>query len=208
MKILILGSSGLVGSRFVELYPEKEELLAPTHSELYLTDLAKVKEFISRSRPDTIINFAAYTNVSEAEDQRDNKKGDCWQINVEGVRNLVVAINPTKTRLVQISTDHVFSGMADDPGPYPESQTPETNSAKLTWYGFTKAEAERLIRQMIGQNAVILRIIYPVRALFPKNSTILGSRSNFTMREDSIPYSPTSRFQSLVLMRLVWRCKR
>ena len=50
----------------------------------------------------------------------------------------------------------VFSGAS---GPYKETDIPETDTDKLTWYGFTKAEAERVI----GDKGTIVRIIYPVR---------------------------------------------
>jgi dTDP-4-dehydrorhamnose reductase len=86
---------------------------------------------------------------------------------------LVDAIDPTKTHFIQISTDMVFSGRADDPGPYAEDHPPEGERTKLTWYGFTKAEAERIITGKLGREATILRIIYPVRAKFDRKSDYL-----------------------------------
>lgn len=166
MKILVLGSSGLVGSRFVELYKNKYTLLTPSHQKLDVTHIEKVAQYLSRTKPDVVINFSAYTDVGEAENQRGDKSGKCWKVNVEGVRNLLGAIDFDKTRLIQISTDYVFSGRDDDPGPYSSDHPAETNQDKLTWYGFTKAEAERLILEKMGDKATILRIIYPVRAKF------------------------------------------
>ncbi len=150
-KLLLTGAAGLVGSRFVEMYSNKYELLTPDITELDITNKVNVDEYISKNNPDAIINFAAYTNVSEAQKQRGDKNGDCWRINVEGVRNLI-----GKCFLVHISTDMGFSGAS---GPYKETDIPETDSEKLTWYGFTKAEAERVI----GDKGTIVRIICPVR---------------------------------------------
>lgn len=155
MKILVTGASGLVGSRFVELYPNPQDLLTPGLDEF---DLVNPKEYLSKNNPDVVLNFAAYTNVSEAEKQRDDKNGPCWQINVEGTRNLVSAL-PANTRLIHISTDMVFSGSS---GPYKENDIPETDQSKVTWYGFTKAEAERVV----GNRGTIVRLIYPVRSKF------------------------------------------
>src|SRR5205823_3200768 len=143
-KILLIGSSGLVGSRFVELFPDKRNLLTPEFSELDITNLNQVQEYFHNHHPDIVINFAAYTNVSEAEKQRGDKAGSCWLVNVEGVKNILNSLDQN-TRFIHISTDMVFSGSAADPGPYSADHKPETNSQNLTWYGYTKAEAERVI---------------------------------------------------------------
>ncbi len=183
-KVLILGGSGLVGQRFLELFDG--EFVTPSHSELDITDAKAVKEFISREKPDVVINFAADTNVNDEEKQRDNEGGDCWRINVEGVRNILDAIDLEKTRFIQISTDMVFSGSPDDPGPYSEDHLPETNPDKLTWYGFTKAEAERLVQERLGDNATIVRIIYPVRKEFKKKLDYLRFPLEKFKKEDKL----------------------
>ncbi|MBI3559131.1 sugar nucleotide-binding protein, partial [Candidatus Gottesmanbacteria bacterium] len=156
MKILIIGSSGLVGSRFVELHKNKDELLTPDHKELDIT-----QENLDIKGVDVVINFAAYTNVGEGEKQRGNKNGECWRINVDGVKNLLGVLDTKSVHFIQISTDMIFSGAS---GPYEEDNLPEIDSNKLTWYGYSKAEAERLL----DQQTAILRLIYPVRAKFAK----------------------------------------
>lgn len=165
MKILVTGSSGLVGSRFLELSKYKDCLLTPDYPEFDITNSAMVKKFVAKYNPDFVIHLAAYTNVSEGENQRDNHTGPCWQINVEGTKNLLTAL-PAKTRYIHVSTDMVFPGTSDNPGPYPEAQEPERNSVNVTWYGYTKGEAEKLVNKKFGQQATILRIIYPVRAKY------------------------------------------
>ncbi|MCH7641093.1 sugar nucleotide-binding protein [Patescibacteria group bacterium] len=164
--ILVTGSTGFVGSRFVELYPRKNNLHFPRRFEFDITSFPQVRDLISNYNFRAVVNFASYTDVGAAEDQRDDKKGSCWQINVEGTRNLVRSINPNKVHFIQISTDYVFPGSKEDPGPYSEFHLPGKDSPKLTWYGYTKAEAERVIKNSLGEQATILRLIYPVRASF------------------------------------------
>lgn len=164
-KILVTGASGLVGSRFVDLFKDKYEFITPEFPLFDLTNKKQVSETFDKEKPDFVINFAAYTNVSEAENQRGDKEGDCWKINVEGVRNLIETL-PNKTRFIHISTDMVFPGSKEDKGPYEIDHAPISDSNKLTWYGFTKAEGERLIREKFKKNATILRIIYPFSAHF------------------------------------------
>lgn len=164
-RILITGATGLVGSRFVELHKNKNELLTPKVDEMDLTSKKSVDKYLGKSNPDVIINFAAYTDVNGAEKQRGDRNSDCWKINVVGVQNLISEI-PNSTHFIQISTDNVFPGSEYNPGPYKEDDIPEDNSDKMVWYGYTKAEAEREIVRKIGNRATTLRIIYPFRAHF------------------------------------------
>lgn len=166
MKIYVTGSRGMVGSRFLELLPSGHTLISPEVDMLDITDKSAIEAFFEKEKPEAVVHFAAYTNVGEGENQRSDKNGDCWKINVEGSKNLAEASKKTGSHYIHISTDYVFSGMEDDPGPYSEDHTPEVNSKRLTWYGFTKAEAEREVSKIMGEDFTIVRLIYPVRAKF------------------------------------------
>lgn len=166
MEVFVTGASGLVGSRFVELYKSKYKFITPEYPEFDITDSIKTKAFIQKTSPDVLINFAAFTDVSLAEGQRNDKNGSCWKINVEGTRNLVEAVS-AKTHFIQISTDMVFSGSEEKPGPYKEDDELELDSSKVTWYGFTKGQAEREVTRE-SKNLTILRFIYPVCAHYPQ----------------------------------------
>jgi dTDP-4-dehydrorhamnose reductase len=165
-KILITGASGLVGSRFVELYGNKYQLITPEYPDFDLTNIESIKKILTDYNPEVVINLAAFTDVGKAEEQRDNKNDSCYQINVEGTKNLISFFDPKTIHLIHISTDYVFSGSVEDPGPYAEDKLPETDSAKLSWYGFTKAEGERVIKNTLGNDMTILRINFPVRAKY------------------------------------------
>lgn len=165
-RVLVTGSRGLVGSRFVELYHHKYNLLLPSRDELDITNKAQVKNLLKEQTPSAIINFAAYTDVNGAEEQRGNTKGVSYAVNAQGPSNIASVINPKETKLIHISTDMVFSGSIEDKGPYSEYHEPDKDSDKVTWYGFTKAEGERAVKSILGEKAIILRLIYPVRAKF------------------------------------------
>ena len=166
MKVYVTGSSGLVGSRFVELYSQKYNLFTSDYPQVDITKKSDIEKIVKEENPDVIIHLAAYTNVTEGEKQRGDKNGDCWKINVIGTENLVSSMDPDKTQYIHISTDMVFGGLAEDPGPYSENHLPETDSSKLTWYGYTKVQAEREVEKYLGENSTIVRIIYPVRAKY------------------------------------------
>lgn len=167
-KILVVGASGLVGSRFVELYKEKENLLTPSSTEMDITSTKSVEKYFDKYTPDAVINFASYTNVGESEKDRGDKNSLCWKVNVEGAKNIATKVKENNIFLIHISTDYVFPATVDDPGPYDESHAPETKSKKLTWYGYTKAEAERQIKDILNDNFAIVRIAYPFRSKFDK----------------------------------------
>ncbi len=160
-KILITGASGLVGSRFVEKYVDNFQLITPEYPDFDLTRLEDVRKIIEKENPDWIINFAAFTDVNSAEAQFGDESGSAWKINVEGTENLQKTF--LSKNFIQISTDMVFPGDLSQPGPYSETDIPPDSSDKLTWYGWTKNRAEKLV---LSQGGTVLRIIYPVREKF------------------------------------------
>lgn len=164
-KILVTGATGLVGSKFIELYKNKYDFITPEYPQFDLTHKEDVAKTIRRVNPDAVVNFAAYTNVSEAEKQRGDKNADCYKINVVGVENLIEAL-PADCHFIQISTDMVFSGSGKDPGPYEENHPSSYKEDELTWYGYTKNLGEKEVIKRFGKDATILRLIYPVSAKY------------------------------------------
>lgn len=156
----------MVGSRFLELISTDLIPLTPELNSLDITKKASVDSFFELEKPDTVLHFAAFTDVGGAESQRRDRNGSCWKINVEGSCNLAEACKKHNSHLIHISTDYCFSGSNEDPGPYSEDHLIEKDEKKLTWYGFSKAEAERELTKILGNNFSILRLIYPVRGKF------------------------------------------
>ena len=165
-KILVTGASGMVGSRFVETYPDCKNLLTPDLDVFDLTRPESVAAYFSdHSGIGAVINLAAYTNVSEGQKQKGDKASLCYQLNVVGTQNLVDQIKDKDVYLIHISTDMVFPGDAADPGPYAEDHPINPDENRLTWYGYTKALAERIVTSTLPFTA-ILRLIYPVVAKY------------------------------------------
>ncbi len=182
--ILVLGASGLVGDRFVEMYGGPN-VISPPHNQLDITEPESVREYIRSLRPDVVINFAAYTNVSKAEEE---DSGLCWLINYKAVRTLLDEIDPEKTRFVQISTGYVFGGSPARPGPYTEDTKITSGAQRLTWYGYSKAAAEIRVIEKFGDRATILRIDYPVRAKFDRKLDYLRAPLDFYRKNRKLPH--------------------
>lgn len=155
----------MVGSRFVELFDNPNDLYTPTNEDLDITNKEVVDSFFREHEFQILIHFAAFTNVDEAEKERGSHKGESWKVNVIGTKNLAEACKKHSVYMIYISTDMVFSGSIDNPGPYFETSIP-TSLESLTWYGWTKKSGEEVVKQVLPTNSSIVRIIYPVRAQF------------------------------------------
>ena len=161
----VIGASSMVASRFCDLSENQFNLVKGDLSGRIAIDITQeksVKDFFKNHKFDWVLLFSAFTDVDEAEKQRGEKSGLCWKINVEGVKNVVAECKKNKKNLLFISTDFVFDGAN---GPYDEDSPVGPNLDKVSWYGITKLEAERLIRKTL-KTFIILRISYPFRGPF------------------------------------------
>lgn len=136
MKILITGANGMLAKAVIKKF-ENEELILTDVEELDITDLMKVQEFVKKTKPDLVINCAAYTAVDRAEEQKEL----AYKINAIGPKNLAIASKENDAVLVHISTDYVFGG--DKPQTEDYSEDDEKNPQAV--YGITKLEGEKYI---------------------------------------------------------------
>ena len=127
---------------------------------LDITNQQAVEEYFSKNNFDSAINFAAFTNVDAAEKERNDTKGLCYKLNVIGVENLAYASKKHNKFLVYISTDFVFEGTVQNPGPYDENEKLPDNMEGISWYGWTKKEAEVKIENARAKSAIV-RVAYP-----------------------------------------------
>jgi dTDP-4-dehydrorhamnose reductase len=99
---------------------------------LDITNAAAVDEAVGSIQPDVVINAAAYTKVDDAESHED----DAAAVNADGPGHLARACIEHGSRLVHVSTDYVFPGIAATPYET-ESPTGPTGA-----YGRTKLAGE------------------------------------------------------------------
>lgn len=122
------------------------ELVNTDVAQLDITDVDEVLKMVREVKPYAIINCAAHTNVNACETDVDN----AYRINAIGPRNLAVAAAETGAKLVQVSTDYVFSGKADRP--YLEFDRTDPQGV----YGASKLAGENFVRDL-GKNYFIIR---------------------------------------------------
>lgn len=165
-KIVVFGGSGLVGSRFINLQKNNFDIVAPPASEVDIVDSAKVKEFVESSDCDLVINFAAYTQVEKAEEEKGNTEGIVYKLNALGAKNLAEACKTLDKYLIHISTDYVFDGIKSE-SPYTEEDKPNP----INWYGATKLFGEEFVLAS-GCKGAIVRISMPFSPFYKEKPDI------------------------------------
>jgi dTDP-4-dehydrorhamnose reductase len=144
--ILALGATSLVGvalSRRGDV--EVVHCRAPTDlgpGGVRVEDPADMRRLLWERRPSAVLYCHAVCDVGRCQED------PAWaeEVNVGGVENLMRAL-PPKTRIVYVSSDHIFGG----DGCYSEGSTPRPISV----YGRTRVLAEERVRQ--HRDALVVR---------------------------------------------------
>ena len=180
-RLLIIGSTGLVGSKVAvlagkhgfEAFNTQNARVSelPRSVQLDITNRDATLNLVEKVNPMAIVNTAALHNVDYCE----THKEEANRVNVEGPRNLAEAARDSGSRLVHLSTDYVFDGKR---GHYSESDNPNPRQ----YYAKTKLEGEKVVAQL--RNYAIARpsVIYGWNSLeatgIPSSS---GKTVNFVM---------------------------
>lgn len=181
MRLLITGSNGLLGQKLVKLLANVSgiEIFATSLGEnriklitdfnyqsLDITNRTELLKIFNQFKPNVVINTAAMTNVDLCED----KKEECWDLNVNAVKYLIEACQNNNTHLIHLSTDFVFDG---ENGPYKEEDQPNP----LSYYGESKYEAEKLLQDSnIKWTIVRTIIVYGVVEDMSRSNIVLWAK--------------------------------
>ncbi len=148
MKILLLGSTGMLGGDCKEVLSKDYEVIAPEKNELNIVSWDVVIENLQKISPDIVLNCAAFTDVDASETEAFTVR----KVNLEGPRNLAQGCARFNCKLIHISSDYVFSGKKSIPQPYFEDDPGDPLSA----YGRSKMESEVAVREN-SPNYIIVR---------------------------------------------------
>ena len=146
MRILLFGKSGQFGQTFLSNI-HGHEVYAPSRLEFDLEAESGIKELFDFCNPEVVINAAAWTDVNAAEENEFR----VLKANTNFVEMLAQETSKNGAKLIQISSDYVFDGMASMPY--------STNSLKnpQTVYGKSKSMAEDLLQVTYPENSFIIR---------------------------------------------------
>ena len=138
MKIFLLGGTGKLGRRLVEVLKRKNiDFFSPTHPECEIEDIEQIRKYVEMERPNVILHSAGFVNTLKSEVNRER----CVEVNVLGTYNIVQLCREYKIRLVYISTEYVFSGKED-------VYIPSSSIDPKNIYGLTKGCGELIVRTL------------------------------------------------------------
>lgn len=145
--ILITGANGQLGSELTSVSKSYYgyDFIFTDINELDITDAGQTSDFISKNRPDWIVNCAAYNGVDKAE----TETGKAMLINSTAVRNISEMIKGSDCRFIHLSTDYVFSGNANVP--YDENAVPDPRTS----YGRSKLAGEKAA--LLHNHSMVIR---------------------------------------------------
>jgi dTDP-4-dehydrorhamnose reductase len=159
MRILIIGSSGMLGSDLVEQWND-DDIIPATSRDVDIREIGQLRQFITQAHPDWVVLTAAYTDVDESE----RNPQQAFAVNGEGTRNVARIARELGRRLFYISTDYVFDGASHRP------YEPDDPIHPLNVYGASKAAGEDAVREQ-SKDWVIARTSWlfgACRASFPE----------------------------------------
>ncbi|MDA3786120.1 MAG: dTDP-4-dehydrorhamnose reductase [Deltaproteobacteria bacterium] len=146
MKIFVTGIHGQVGW---ELHRQGEkqghQILGFDHATLDIGDCQAVQETVLATRPDLVINCAAYTAVDRAEEE----EARAYAVNEDGPAWLAEACSRAQIPLIHLSTDYVFDGNARQP--YSEKDRVSPRGVD----GRSKEAGERAVRARLSAHLII-----------------------------------------------------
>ena len=134
MKVWLTGGSGFVGRHLVEAF---DDVLAPSHAEVDVTDRDAVRRSVEAYQPDVLVHAAILNDFS-----RLSREG--WASYVGATRTVVEAASGA--HVILISTDWVFDGT----GVSDEATPPNP----INLYGMLKAASE----MVVGDRGAVARI--------------------------------------------------
>ncbi len=175
-KIILTGSNGLIGSKFKQLFRTKYEIinfdLSDQNNPLDITNFKNLNQrFKKYSNIEAVVHMAAYTDVNKAFEEKNNKNGLVYKVNVIGTRNIARCCCEFSIPLIHLSTAYVFDGQKKS------SYVEDDNVNPIEWYGQTKAYAEEEVVKVLKQY-VILRLDQPFRLDVFKKKDLLAKIIN------------------------------
>lgn len=151
-KVLIFGSTGRLGKRFVEHFKNIDfayEFLTPVRQEVDLLVPFKVEAFILKHCPDYIINCAALNGIEACEANNDHAR----LVNAYSPRAMAYAAKYDNSYLIHFSTDYATSQQYQS-----QMMDEEFTGSPYSFYGKSKRWGEEFVLANTNKNALVLRV--------------------------------------------------
>lgn len=199
--IFVTGANGQLGRSIREIadtYMHMQFVFFGS-SEFPIEDIEKGEALFKEHRPQFCINCAAYTAVDKAESERDTAD----LVNGYAPGRLALLCKKYNSRLLHISTDYVFNGMASEP--YLESDPVEPVNA----YGASKLLGETEVIKHAPHSLVVRTswVYAPFGNNFVKTMLrLMGERSEINVVADQLGSPTYAPDLAEALIQMIERC--
>jgi len=144
MNILVTGGDGQLGHALAAVKSD-HQIHAINRQKFDLCNLSSMRRELEHTKPDLVINSAAWTNVKAAEDHEE----EAFAVNATGAGNLAGLCAERQIGIIHISTDYVFEG--EQSGSLREHDPTNPQTA----YGRTKLAGEKLVANANANHAIV-----------------------------------------------------
>lgn len=153
--ILILGSSGYLGSAVIDYFLEKDVHFFQLHKWRFnYYDFHELYNFVEQNNVKMIVNCAGYTGTPNIASCEKNKK-ECYTANVDLPTTLAKVCEFADIELLHISSGDIYDGYDKI---YDETDVPNfCREGQANYYSFTKALGENRVKGIMEDNYYILR---------------------------------------------------
>jgi dTDP-4-dehydrorhamnose reductase len=150
--ILITGAKGQLGNelKVVSQRYFGYDFVFTDIDTLDITDPIKTASFVHKSKPNWIINCAAYNQVDKAE----NDYQSALLVNGIAVKNIADSLKDSTCRFIHISSDYVFDGISNVP------YTDSSQANPISAYGRSKLEGEKAALTHYGSMVIRTSWLY------------------------------------------------
>jgi len=145
MKILLIGKNGQVGWELRRTLASLGEVVEIDYPDIDLSNEVSTREWVRRTRPQVVVNAAAYTAVDKAESEAEL----AMAINGTAPGVLAEEARAIDAVLIHYSSDYVFDGTKG--AAYVEDDA--TNP--LSVYGLSKLAGDQNIQQVDGDYLIL-----------------------------------------------------
>ncbi|MGD1816193.1 MAG: dTDP-4-dehydrorhamnose reductase [Pleomorphochaeta sp.] len=146
MKVLVTGVKGQLGFDVIKrLKISNIECFGVDIEDFDITNYEQTINYISNYNPTVVVHCAAYTAVDRAEEDKEK----CFNINVNGTKNIAKACKINNCKMVYISTDYIFDGQGETPFEVNDIPNP------INYYGETKYLGEKEVISILDEYYII-----------------------------------------------------
>ncbi len=197
MKVLITGASGQIAKEISDTCPKSVSLHPYSKSELDISDHKQTQNMIRSLSPDIVINTAAYTNVDQAEIDKEL----AYEINSYALKSICQACKDSNSRLIHFSTDYIFGGSKSKAYEIDDEPNP------LNIYGDSKLQGEKEILQFSDLGFIILRTSW-VYSRYGNNFvksmiSLLNSKSSIDIVSDQVGTPTWARSIAILVWKII-----